>query len=354
MKSTLEVLESVMATRDPYTVAHQQRVTQLSLKIAEEMGLQKECIMHLEMAARLHDLGKVSVPIDILSKPGKLSVHEMEMIKAHPMMGTEMLKPLKIPLHTSLTILQHHERINGSGYPFGLSGEDILLEARILGVADVIEAMSSHRPYRAALGIEMVLEEIFNNKGTLYDPSVVEGYERLYSKNMGHDTSTRVLVADDHQIVREGLRSLLEKEPGFRVVGEAEDGVTAVRMARELTPDIIIMDVSMPNLNGIEATRQIVAELPGVKIIALSMHDDQRFVLNILKAGAKGYMLKDSAFKDLAKAIRKVVNNQTYLSSEIADIVENDLLSSATSGGILSLPPAVSQRAGSPITSCRR
>ena len=171
---------------------------------------------------------------------------------------------------------------------------------------------------------------------------------------MGHDTSTRVLVADDHQIVREGLRSLLEKEPGFRVVGEAEDGVTAVRMARELTPDIIIMDVSMPNLNGIEATRQIVAELPGVKIIALSMHDDQRFVLNILKAGAKGYMLKDSAFKDLAKAIRKVVNNQTYLSSEIADIVENDLLSSATSGGILSLPPAVSQRAGSPITSCRR
>jgi DNA-binding NarL/FixJ family response regulator len=213
-----------------------------------------------------------------------------------------------------------------------LSGEDILLEARILGVADVIEARSSHRPYRASLGIEMALEEISKNKGILYDPSVVEASERVYSQNMSHDMRTSVLIADDHQIVREGLRSLLEKEPWIKVVGEAEDGLTTVRLARELTPDIIIMDVSMPNLNGIEATRQIVAELGTVRVIALSMHDDQRFVLNMLKAGAKGYMLKDDAFKDLAKAIRVVVNNQTYLSSEIADIVVNDLFSSATSG----------------------
>jgi two-component system response regulator NreC len=142
--------------------------------------------------------------------------------------------------------------------------------------------------------------------------------------------STRVLIADDHQIVREGLRTMLEKEHDIKVVGEAEDGRMTLRLARELVPDVVIMDVAMPDLNGIEATRQIVAELPGVKIIALSMHDDRRFVLNMLKAGAAGYMLKDCAFKDLAKAIRVVMANKTYLSNEIADIVVKDYLASST------------------------
>jgi DNA-binding NarL/FixJ family response regulator len=141
---------------------------------------------------------------------------------------------------------------------------------------------------------------------------------------------TKVFIADDHQIVREGLRSMLEKESWIKVVGEAEDGRKTLRMALELAPDVVIMDVSMPGLNGIEATRQIVAELPAVKVIALSMHDDRRFVLNMIKAGAKGYMLKDSAFKDLIKAIRVVIANQTYLSGEIADIVVKDYLVSAT------------------------
>jgi DNA-binding NarL/FixJ family response regulator len=142
--------------------------------------------------------------------------------------------------------------------------------------------------------------------------------------------SIKVVIADDHQIVREGLRAMLEKEHDIKVVGEAVDGRMTERMARELTPDVIIMDVAMPDLNGIEATRQIVAELPGVKIIALSMHDDRRFVLNMFKAGAAGYMLKDCAFKDLAKAIRVVMSHKTYLSHEIADIVVKDYLASST------------------------
>jgi len=139
--------------------------------------------------------------------------------------------------------------------------------------------------------------------------------------------SIRVLIADDHQIMREGLRALLDKEPDIQVLGEAEDGRLIQRMARELQPDVIIMDVAMPDLNGIEATRQIVAELPRVKIIALSMHDDRRFVLNMFKAGAAGYMLKDCAFKDLAKAIRVVMSHKTFLSPEVADIVVKDYLS---------------------------
>jgi two-component system response regulator NreC len=142
--------------------------------------------------------------------------------------------------------------------------------------------------------------------------------------------SINVMIADDHQIVREGLRAMLEKEYDIKVVGEAVDGRMTERLARELVPDVIIMDVAMPDLNGIEATRQIVAELPGVKIIAISMHDDRRFVLNMFKAGAVGYMLKDCAFKDLAKAIRVVMSNKTYLSHEIADIVLKDYLASST------------------------
>jgi DNA-binding NarL/FixJ family response regulator len=143
--------------------------------------------------------------------------------------------------------------------------------------------------------------------------------------------SIRVLVADDHQIMREGLRAMLEKEHDIVVLGEAGDGRMVERLARELSPDVIIMDVAMPNLNGIEATRQIVTELPEVKIIALSMHDDRRSVLNMLQAGAAGYMLKDSAFTDLAKAIRMVMSGKTYLGREMMDIVVKDYVTSPQS-----------------------
>jgi putative nucleotidyltransferase with HDIG domain len=184
MDSVVEVLESVMVTRDPYTVKHQQRVAQLSSAIAGEMGLEEKQTRNLMMAARLHDFGKISLPIGLLSKSGQLSGPEMAMIKNHPSTGCNMLKPLTLPPRTFLAIMQHHERLNGSGYPCGLSGDDILLEARILGVADVVEAMSFHRPYRPSLGIEMACTEISRHKGTLYDPSVVDAFGNLYSKNM--------------------------------------------------------------------------------------------------------------------------------------------------------------------------
>ena len=184
MESIVQVLEGVMATRDPYTVSHQQGVAQLSLAIAQEMGLGEKKTRNIMIAARLHDFGKISVPMAILAKPGKLSVPEMAMIKIHPSTGCDMLQPMGLPMSIFLTIMQHHERINGSGYPFGLSGEDILLEARILAVADVVEAISSHRPYRPSQGIEMALEEVSSNRGVLYDPMVVEALGRLYSGNM--------------------------------------------------------------------------------------------------------------------------------------------------------------------------
>ena len=138
--------------------------------------------------------------------------------------------------------------------------------------------------------------------------------------------SIRILLADDHKITRQGLRSLLDEQPDMEVVAEAEEGRTAVCLARELVPNVVIMDVSMPDLNGMEATRQIIAEFPNIKIIALSMHSDSLFVTEMLRCGASGYLLKDCAFEELERAIRAVMDNKTFLSPTISGVVVDDYL----------------------------
>ncbi|MFZ5447207.1 MAG: response regulator [Thermodesulfobacteriota bacterium] len=136
----------------------------------------------------------------------------------------------------------------------------------------------------------------------------------------------KIVLADDHQIVRHGLRSLLAAEPDMEVVGEADNGRAVVRLVQEKSPQVVIMDISMPDLNGIEATRQILSEIPGIKVIALSMHSDSLFVLNMFKAGASGYLLKDCALEELVKAVRTVLNRKIYLSPGISDIVIKDFV----------------------------
>ena len=133
--------------------------------------------------------------------------------------------------------------------------------------------------------------------------------------------SIRILLADDHKIVRDGLRTLIGKEAGMEVIGEAENGRKALKMAEKIRPNVVIIDVTMPDMNGIEATKKMVTEIPGVKVIALSMHSDRRFVLGMLEAGASGYLMKDCAFDELAKAVRSVSTGQTYLSPSIADVL---------------------------------
>jgi two-component system, NarL family, response regulator NreC len=133
--------------------------------------------------------------------------------------------------------------------------------------------------------------------------------------------SIKIILADDHKIIREGLHALLEKNPSMEVVAEAQDGLTTIRLAKKLLPDIVIMDIGMPDMNGIDATRQIISETKGIRVIALSMHSDRRFVLQMLKAGASGYLLKDSAFEELELAIQTVMSSQPYLSPKITDVV---------------------------------
>jgi len=177
-----QVVIRTVESRDPYTAGHQHRVALLSVAIAEEMGIPKDQIEGIRMAGEIHDLGKISVPAEILSKPTRLTDIEFGLIKTHPRVGYDILKDINFPWPIAQMVLQHHEKMNGSGYPQGLSGEDILPESRILCVADVVEAMVSHRPYRPALGTDAALEEISKNKGTLYDRDVVDACLKLFKE----------------------------------------------------------------------------------------------------------------------------------------------------------------------------
>jgi PAS domain S-box/PAS domain S-box len=180
--TTTQVLISALEARDPYTAGHQVRSADLARAIATEMGLPHDKIDGIRLAGSIHDIGKLSIPAEILSKPSKLTNIEFSLIKEHSHSGYEMLKDMESRWPLAQIIYQHHERINGSGYPRNLKGDEIIIEARIMAVADVVESMASHRPYRPALGIDAALEEIEKNKGILYDNDVVDSCLRLFRK----------------------------------------------------------------------------------------------------------------------------------------------------------------------------
>jgi len=179
LEGIIQAMARTVEARDPYTAGHQQRVADLAVAIAMEMNIPQDQIEGIRMAGMIHDLGKIYVPAEILSKPTRLTEIEFALIKTHPRVGYDIIADIEFPWPIAKMVLQHHERMNGAGYPQGFSGEDILLEAQILCVADVVEAMASHRPYRPALGIEKALDEISENKGVFYDPEVVDALFRL-------------------------------------------------------------------------------------------------------------------------------------------------------------------------------
>jgi len=182
MENSIETISLVTEARDAYTAGHQRRVSKLTVALAEEMGFPKDRVEGIKIAALIHDVGKINLPAEILSKPGKLSKIEFNLIKNHSQIGYDILKKVDFLWPVAEIVLQHHEKINGSGYPRGLKGDEILLEAKIICVADVVEAMSSHRPYRPALGIDAALEEIIKNRGILYDPKVVDVCLKLFKE----------------------------------------------------------------------------------------------------------------------------------------------------------------------------
>ena len=182
LEDAIQAIAATVEMRDPYTAGHQRRVTQLATAIAAELGLSPERIHGIRLAGTVHDVGEIGVPAEILSKPGHLSANELDLVKQHPAIGYEILKDVEFPWPIAQMVRHHHERLDGSGYPDKLKGEQIPLDTRIISVADVVEAMASYRPYRPGLGIEKALEEVEQHRGVLYDPQVVDACLRLFKE----------------------------------------------------------------------------------------------------------------------------------------------------------------------------
>ncbi|MBU2494910.1 MAG: HD domain-containing phosphohydrolase [Candidatus Omnitrophota bacterium] len=182
LNETINLIGKLGEIRDSYTAGHETRVAALATAIAREMDLPEKQVEGIRIASLLHDVGKITIPVEILGKPGSLNSHEFSIIKTHSLVGYQILKEIEFPWEIAKITIQHHERINGTGYPKGLSGGKIMLEAKILAVADVVEAMSSHRPYRPALGIDKALAEILQNRNILYDPEAVNACLKVFEK----------------------------------------------------------------------------------------------------------------------------------------------------------------------------
>ena len=179
---TVEVVMHLGEMRDPYTAGHQKRVAEIAVAISAELGFDAERQQGMRVAGYLHDVGKINIPAEILSKPGKLTDIEYSLVKGHAQAGYDVLAHVDFPWPMAEVVLQHHERLDGTGYPRGLKGEEIIIEARILAVADVVEAMASHRPYRAGLGIDKALDEIKHGRGVAYDATVVDACLKLFNE----------------------------------------------------------------------------------------------------------------------------------------------------------------------------
>ncbi len=180
LSGIIQVIVRMSEARDPYTAGHQKRVSELAVAMAREMGMTQRDIEGIQMAGMIHDIGKISIPAEILSKPSKLTEIEFALIKTHPKIGFMIMQDVEFPWSIAQIVAQHHEKMDGSGYPDKLAGDAILPEARIVCVADVVEAMASHRPYRPSLGIDAALDEISRNRGTLYDPAVVDTCVKIF------------------------------------------------------------------------------------------------------------------------------------------------------------------------------
>lgn len=201
MLAVVQAIATALEKRDPYTAGHQRRVAALAMAIGKEIGLSNHRLQGLHLGSLIHDIGKIQVPAEILARPGLLRREEMDLIRIHPTAGLEIVQDIDFPWPIGLMIVQHHERLDGSGYPKGIAGDDIILESRIIAVADVVEAMAAHRPYRPALGIEPALDEIRRRRGQYYDPAVVDICGELFARQpaaalFGEESGPSPSIAD--------------------------------------------------------------------------------------------------------------------------------------------------------------
>lgn len=284
-KGITEGLSDLVESRDPYTAGHSKGLAELATNIAGKMGMNKEEIQGLWICALLHDIGKAVIPSGILNKPGRLSEHEWGIIRQHPKTAHEVLRRIPFPWPVAEVVYQHHERLDGSGYPRGLKGDDIHSWARILAVADVVDAMGNHRPYRPAFRLQDVLDEVNRGNGNLFDKRIVNICASLLSEE-----DKRVLVAEDDPAVLQLLGEFLHRL-GWEAEG-FEDPRLALQAFEKRPFPVVITDLNMPGMDGLELLRKVREIQPASKVVVITGYPGKEETVQALRLGACDFLEK--------------------------------------------------------------
>ena len=284
-KGTTEAITELVESRDPYTVGHSKGVAELATRIAQEMGMEKEEIQGIWVCAMLHDVGKAVIPSDVLNKPGELSDNELGIIKEHPKKSYDILLRIPFPWPVAEVVYQHHERLDGSGYPRGLKGDEIHIWARILAAADVLDAMTNHRPYRPALRLQDAINEIERARGTLYEEQVVDACAGLLSQG----TNRVMVVDDDSKVLQVFIRSL--HHAGLKVEG-FEDPRLALQAFEKRPFPVVITDLKMPGMDGLDLSGKVKEIHPATKVIVITGFGEKKHSVEALRLGVSDFLDK--------------------------------------------------------------
>ncbi|PIU32838.1 MAG: hypothetical protein COT06_00660 [Syntrophobacteraceae bacterium CG07_land_8_20_14_0_80_61_8] len=295
-------LSDLVEGRDPYTAGHSGSVAKLAARIGGEMRLAEDEIEGLRVCAILHDIGKASVPSSILNKPGRLSPYEWGMLKEHPSKAYEALRHIPFPWPVAEVVYQHHERLDGSGYPRGLKAEEIHLWARILAVSDVVDAMSNHRPYRPRLPLKVVLEEIRGGRGDRYDKRVVDAYLELLRRE-----ANRVMVVDDEPLMLDFVTEVLQLE-GLEVAA-FRDPIAALEAFEKAPYPLVVTDLKMPGMDGFELIKRARAVNPDTEVIVITGSGDKHGAVEALRLGARDFLEKPMEIKTLQNAVTEALSH---------------------------------------------
>jgi len=298
LEATTMALTNMVDSRDPYTSGHSQRVAELAVKVGTQLGFSVEDLEGVKFCGLLHDIGKGAIPLDILNRPGKLTEHEHGIIREHPTTAYRILENISFPWPVARVVYEHHERLDGSGYPQGLSGDQIHSWSRLLAVCDVVEAMTSHRPYRPARTMHEAFEVLREGSGTIFDAQIVKAAEDALGRE-----DRRVMVVDDDEGVLNVYTSFL-KRSGLEVISYNDPQKAVEAYIQEPVP-ILVTDLKMPGISGLEVLQKVKKANPNAEVIVVTGHGDKASVVAAMRMGASDYLEKPVQMAELQQAVER-------------------------------------------------
>ncbi|MCF8031802.1 MAG: PAS domain-containing protein [Desulfarculaceae bacterium] len=296
LEATTMALTNMVDSRDPYTSGHSQRVAELVVMVGSHLGFSEDELTGLKFCGLLHDIGKGAIPLDILNKPGPLTEHERGIINDHPSTAYRILESISFPWPVAQVVYEHHERLDGSGYPQGIKGKEIHPWARLLAVCDVVEAMTSHRPYRPAHGMRDAFQVLEEGSGDKFDPELVQAALASLSVN-----DRRVTVIDDDPGVLDVYCSFLQR--GNYEITPYNDPVRAVEEFAQNPTPILVTDLKMPGKSGLEVLQEVKKAHPDTEVIVVTGHGDKDSVVAAMRMGASDFLEKPVQMAELQKAV---------------------------------------------------